>query len=105
MIDLSHKPERDQRTEGKKMTKTQYAADLGKCYGKEGSYRAYKEGNMFALYIVAKEMIWNADNTDYKVGTRLEAVKVGYFSQIENFGMAVDSAKEEMAYMMAEVGA
>jgi len=87
------------------MTKTQYASELGKCYGKEGSYRAYKEGGLFALYFVGREMVWNADNTDYKYSNRLEAVKVGYFSQIENFGMAVDSAKEEMAYMMAEVSA
>ena len=84
------------------MTKTIYASELGKCYGKEGSYRLYKEGDVFALYMVAKELIWNADNTDYKVGTRLEAVKVGYISDINNFGMAIDSAKEELAYMMAE---
>jgi hypothetical protein len=84
------------------MTQTTYASELGKCYGKEGSYRAYKDGGLFALYMVAKELIWNADNTDFKVGTRLEAVKVGYFSQIENFGMAIDSANEEMAYLRAE---
>jgi hypothetical protein len=84
------------------MTKTIYASELGKCVRKENNFRAYKDGGMFALYMVAKEMIWNADNTDYKVGTRLEAVKVGYFTKIENFEDAVDTAKEELAYLMAE---
>jgi hypothetical protein len=84
------------------MTKAIYTNELGKCVRKENNYRAYKEGSVFALYMVAKEMIWNADNTDFKIGTRLEAVKVGYFTQIENFEDAVDTAKEELAYMMAE---
>jgi hypothetical protein len=84
------------------MATTIYADELGNAVAKEGNYRAYKEGNVFALYLVAKEMIWNSDNTDFKLGTRLEAVKVGYFSSIENFGNAVDVANEEMAYMMAE---
>jgi hypothetical protein len=84
------------------MTKTIYTSELGKCYRKENNYRAYKDGNMFALYSVCKELIWNSDNTDYKVGTRLEAVKVGYFANIENFEMAVDTAKEELAYLMLE---
>ena len=84
------------------MTKTIYASELGKCVRKENNYRAYKDGGMFALYMVAKEMIWNEDNTDYKVGTRLEAVKVGYFTKIENFGNAIDVAKEELSYLMQE---
>lgn len=84
------------------MTKTIYANELGKCVAKEGNYRAFKDGGIYALYMVAKELIWNDDNTDYKVGTRLEAVKVGYFTKIENFGNAIDTAKEELAYLMAE---
>ncbi len=84
------------------MTGTTYVKDLGKCVAKQGNYRAYKEGRFFALYLISKELIWNADGTDYKVGTRLEALKVGDFLEIEEFEMAVDSAEEEIAYMMAE---
>ena len=87
------------------MTHTTYVKDLGKCVAKTDNYRAYKEGELFALYLVGREMIWNTTNTGYKYSNRLEAVKVGYFSDIENFEMAVDSAKEEMAHMMAEVSA
>jgi hypothetical protein len=84
------------------MSNTTYASELGKCVAKEGNYRAFKDGGIYALYIVGKELIWNDDITDYKVGTRLEAVKVGYFTKIENFEYAVDVAKEESAYLMTE---
>ena len=84
------------------MIKTTYADELGKCVAKQDNYCAYKDGNMYALYMVAKELIWNADNTNYKVGTRLEAVHVGYFTSMDNFEMAVDAAKEETAYLMAQ---
>jgi hypothetical protein len=84
------------------MTKTIYVNELGKCVAKKDNYRAFKDGGIYALYSVAKELIWNDDITDYKVGTRLEAVKVGYFTKLENFEMAIDTAKEELAYLMAE---
>ncbi len=87
------------------MTTTIYVKDLGKCAAKTDNYRAYKEGELFALYLVGREMIWNATNTGYRYSNRLEAVKVGYFSDIQNFEMAVDAAKEEMACMMAGVTA
>ena len=84
------------------MTKTIYASELGHCYGKLDNYRAYKDGSIYAIYAVAKELIWNADNTDFKVGTRLEAVQVGYIQDISNFEMAVDMCKHETARLMKE---
>lgn len=84
------------------MIKTTYADELGKCVRKEDNYRAYKEEGIYALYIVAKEFIWNEDFTSFKKGTRLEAVKVGYFTSLDNFEEAVDRAKEETAYLMSE---
>ena len=82
------------------MIKTTYASDLGKCFAKNDNYRAYKDGGLFAIYMVAPELIWNADNTDYTVGKKLEAVQVGYIANIENFEMAVDELKMEMSLMM-----
>lgn len=89
------------------MTKTQYAADLGKCYAKtaDGHIRAYKDGGLFRLYLVGREMIWNADNTDYKVGNRLEAVATDvHIRDIENFDMAVYELECELSYL-AKAGA
>ena len=82
-------------------SQTTYAADLGKCYAKKDNYRAYKDGGLFAIYMVGKELIWNADSTDYKVGTKLEAVHVGYIRDIDNFESAVQDLKVEMHSMMA----
>lgn len=107
MLRLSHKPERVQQTEGKKMTKTQYAAELGKCYAKtaDGHIRAYKGGGLFRLYLVGREMIWNADNTDCKLGNRLEAVATDvHIRDIENFEMAVYELQCELNYL-AKAGA
>jgi hypothetical protein len=44
------------------MRKTTYAAELGKCYAEtsDGHIRAYKEGGLFRLYLVGRELIWNA---------------------------------------------
>ena len=81
-------------------TKTTYASELGKCVAKKDNYRAYKDGGLFAIYMVAPELIWNADNTDYTVGKKLEAVHAGYVSDIKNFEMAVEELKMEMSYMM-----
>jgi hypothetical protein len=82
-------------------TKTTYANELGTCIAKQENYRAYNEGSFIALYHVAPELIWNADLTDFKVGKKLEAVKVGYINNIENFNEAVEVAKSELASMMA----
>ena len=89
------------------MTKTQYAAELGKCYAKtaDGHIRAYKEGGLFRLYLVGREMIWNADSTDFKIGNRLEAVATDvHIRDIENFEMAVYELQCELNYL-AKAGA
>jgi len=86
------------------MTKTQYAADLGKCYAKtsDGFIRAYKDGDYYRLYLVARELIWNADNTDYKTGNRLEASPTDiHLRHIESFESAVDDLREELASLVA----
>mgnify|MGYP003353571255 CR=1 FL=1 len=85
------------------MITTTYANDLGKCYAKteDGRFRAYKaDFGLYEIYLVGKEMIWNADNTDYKVGNRLEAVATGvYFKDLENFDMAVYEVQCELNYL------
>ena len=89
------------------MTQTQYAAELGKCYAKteDGFIRAYKDGGLFRLYLVSREMIWNADNTDFKTGNRLEASGTSvHIRDIENFDSAVYELQCELSYL-AKAGA
>ncbi len=89
------------------MTRTQYAADLGKCYAKtaDGFIRAYKDGDYYRLYLVSRELIWNADNTDYKTGNRLEAVATDiHLRHIESFDSAVYELQCELNYL-AKAGA
>ena len=86
------------------MTKTIYANELGRCYAKteKGNIRAYKDGGLFRLYLVGREMIWNADITDCKYGNRLEASATSvYFRDIENFDMAVYELQCELNYLVA----
>ena len=86
------------------MTKTTYAADLGKCYAKtaDGRIRAYKDGGLFRLYLVGREMLWNADNTKYHFSNRFEAEATSvHFRHIESFDEAVDELREELAYLAA----
>ncbi len=93
-----------ERKETMKMT---YAADLGKCYAKtaDGHIRAYKDGGLFRLYLVSREMTWNADYTDFKVGNRFEAVATDiHIRDIENFDMAVYELQCELSYL-AKAGA
>jgi len=89
------------------MTKTTYAAELGKCYAKtaDGHIRAYKDGGLFRLYLVGREMIWNADITDCKIGNRLEAVATDvHIREIESFDSAVYELQCELNYLV-KVGA
>jgi hypothetical protein len=87
---------------GKTMTtKTIYASELGKCVAKKDNYRAYKEGGLYAIYSVCREMIWDKDY-NCTFGKKLEAVRVGYVQDIDNFDMAVYELKMEMAQMMKE---
>jgi hypothetical protein len=87
------------------MRKTTYAAELGKCYAEtsDGHIRAYKEGGLFRLYLVGRELIWNDDNTDYTVSNRLEAVASDiHIRNIENFDMAVYELQCELNYLAKE---
>lgn len=87
------------------MRKTTYAAELGKCYAEtsDGHIRAYKEGGLFRLYLVGRELIWNDDNTDFTVSNRLEAVASDiYIRNIENFDMAVHRTQCELNYLVKE---
>tara|TARA_R110000868_G_scaffold338487_1_gene599253 strand:- start:223 stop:483 length:261 start_codon:yes stop_codon:yes gene_type:complete len=82
-------------------TKTIYANELGKCVAKKDNYRAYKDNGIYAIYSVCRELIWDKDyNCTW--GTKLEAVHVGYVSNIENFEMAVEELKIEMSYIVKE---
>lgn len=83
------------------MTKTIYANELGKCVAKKDNYRAYKDGGIYAIYRVGREMIWDADY-NCKLGTKLEAVHAGYVANIENFEMACVELDAEMAYLMQQ---
>lgn len=74
--------------------KTVYAKDLGKCYARDGNYRLYKEGNIYALYSVGKELIWEGD--DYRVGRRLEAILIGYVQHLTNFETVVAQCKRDV---------
>lgn len=80
---------------------TIYASELGKCVAKKDNYRAYKEGGLYAIYSVCREMIWD-ENYNCTFGKKLEAVRVGYVQDIDNFDMAVYELKIEMAQMMKE---
>ena len=87
------------------MRKTTYAAELGKCYAEtsDGHIRAYKEGGLFRLYLVSRELIWNDDNTDFTVSNRLEAVATDvHIAHIDNFDMAVYEVQCELNSLAKE---
>lgn len=87
------------------MRKTTYATELGKCYAKtdDGRIRAYKDGGLFRLYLVGRELIWNDDNTDFTFSNRLEAVASDiHIRNIENFDMAVYELQCELNYLAKE---
>jgi hypothetical protein len=94
-------------TETEEMTKATYATELGKCYAKtsDGHIRAYKDGALFRLYVVSRELIWNDDNTDFTFSNRLEAVATDiHIRDIDNFEMAVYELQCELN-SLAKVGA
>ena len=89
------------------MRKTTYLAELGKCYAEtsDGHIRAYKDGGLFRLYLVSRELIWNDDNTDFTFSNRLEAVATDiHIRDIDNFEMAVYELQCELN-SLAKVGA
>lgn len=84
---------------------TSTIAELGKCYAKthDGRIRAYKDGGLFRLYLVGRKLIWNDDNTSYKVSNTYEAVATDiHFRDIENFEMAVYELECELNALAKE---
>jgi len=77
---------------------TTYADTLGKALATRDNLAIYKEptSGMFAVYSVAREMLWDADYNYLGLGDRLEAIRIGYVSDIENAEYAFDVAKEEL---------
>ena len=80
-----------------------YVKDLGKCVAKteDGRYRAFAEGNLYRIYSVGREMLWDGDSF-LGYGKKLTAVPVGYFQYLENFEYAVMECKSELNYLMKE---
>jgi hypothetical protein len=78
-------------------TKKIYASELGKCLAQDGNYCVYSENGMNAIYYVAPEIIWNEDNTDLKIGNKLEAVHIGYIADLDNFNFAINEFTFEEA--------
>ena len=87
--------------------KTTYATELGKCYAKtnDGRIRAYKDGGLFRLYLVGREMLWSDNSEFLGYSNRLEAIATDiHIRNIENFEMAVYELQSELNYL-AKVGA
>jgi hypothetical protein len=79
---------------------TKYADELGKCYGKRGNLRIYKDGEMFAIFLVMKEFDFDNDGKIVE-GEKEEAVLVGYIADIKNKEYAFDMAQEEIKWAAA----
>jgi hypothetical protein len=76
---------------------TKYEDQLGKCYGKRGNLRIYKDGEMFAVFAVMKEFDFDAKDNIVE-GDRYEATLVGYVADITNKDYAFDLAQEEIRW-------
>lgn len=91
--------------EWKETMKTTYTTDLGKCYAKtsDGRIRAYKDGGLFRLYLVGREMRFSADGEFLGYGQRLTASPSDiHIRNIENFDMAVYELECELNALMRE---
>lgn len=82
---------------------TVYVSDLGKCYAQteDGTFRAFKDGDMFRVYLVGREMKFDADYNFIGYGNRLEASGMTYFVHLDDFLTAVDGCQEELRCLMA----
>jgi hypothetical protein len=58
---------------------------------------------MLAVYSVGREMLWDADYNYLGLGERLEAVRIGYVSDLENAEHAFDAAEEELRVYREQV--
>jgi hypothetical protein len=74
---------------------TKYADELGKCFGKRGNLRIYKDGEMHAVFMVMKEFDFDA-NDNIVEGPRFEATLVGYVADLANAEYAFDMAQAEI---------
>ncbi len=85
------------------MSKTTYASELGKCYNKtkDGRFRLYKVEGLWAIYLVSKELIWDADY-NFTEGTRLEATLGGYIADPDNFEIGVYELECELRAMATD---
>jgi hypothetical protein len=81
-----------------------FADEMGKCFGKRGSLRIYKDGEMFGVYIVMKEFDFDA-NDNIIEGKRETATLVGYVSDISDKEFAFDLAQQEIRSVAEGVGA
>jgi hypothetical protein len=88
------------------MSETTYASSLGTCYAKsaDGSYRLYKVDGSWVIYLVSKEIFWNADYT-FTTGKKLVATFGGYITSPESFDYGVDQLEEESRCLAAEFAA
>ena len=84
--------------------KTIYADELGKCFAKRNNLAIYKEprNEMLAVYSIVKEVLWDSEGNYIGLGDRLEAVRIGYVSNIENAEHAFDAAQAELAALAGE---
>lgn len=82
---------------------TTYVSELGKCYGEaeDGKFRAYKDGGMYRVYLVGREMKFDADYNFIGYGKRLEASGMTYFTNLDDFLAAVEDCKDELRCLMA----
>lgn len=82
---------------------TTYVNELGKCYGQAegGTFRAFKDGGMYRVYLVGREMNFDADYNFIGYGKRLEASGMTYFTNLDNFAAAVEDCKAELSCLMA----
>lgn len=82
---------------------TVYADTLGNALATRGNLAIYVEptSGMLAVYSIAKEMLWDAADNYLGLGERLEAVRIGYVSSIENAEHAFDVAQAELAALGA----
>jgi hypothetical protein len=82
-----------------------YADTLGQSLAQRDNLHIYAEPNsgMLAVYSVGREMLWDADYNYLGLGERLEAVRIGYVSDLENAEHAFDAAEEELRVYREQV--
>lgn len=83
---------------------TTYVNELGKCYAQAegGKFRAFKDGSMYRVYLVGREMNFDADYNFIGYGKRLEASGMTYFIHLDDFLTAVEDCKAELSCLMAQ---